>query len=39
MSNFLNSIKSRRTIYAIGKNLSVDQTAIEETIQIGRAHV
>ncbi|MFK4050132.1 nitroreductase family protein [Acinetobacter venetianus] len=33
MSNFLNSIKSRRTIYAIGKNLSVDQTTIEETIR------
>ncbi len=33
MSHFLNSIKSRRTIYAIGKNLSVDQTTIEETIR------
>ncbi len=33
MSNFLNSIKSRRTIYAIGKNLNVDQATIEETIR------
>ncbi|MEB6479023.1 nitroreductase family protein [Acinetobacter vivianii] len=33
MSNFLNSIKSRRTIYAIGKNLTVDQATIEETIR------
>jgi uncharacterized protein len=33
MSNFLNSIKSRRTIYAIGKNLTVDQSTIEETIR------
>jgi len=33
MSHFLNSIKSRRTIYAIGKNLSVGQTTIEETIR------
>ena len=33
MSNFLNSIKARRTIYAIGKNLTVDQTTIEETIR------
>ena len=33
MSNFLNSIKSRRRIYAIGKNLNVDQATIEETIR------
>ncbi|ENU29746.1 hypothetical protein F991_02233 [Acinetobacter sp. CIP-A165] len=33
MSNFLNSIKTRRTIYAIGKNVSVDQVTIEETIR------
>ncbi|RPE31256.1 hypothetical protein EC846_0718 [Acinetobacter sp. BIGb0102] len=33
MSNFLNSIKSRRTIYSIGKNLTVDQATIEETIR------
>lgn len=33
MSNFLNSIKARRTIYAIGKNVSVDQATIEETIR------
>lgn len=33
MSNFLNSIKTRRTIYAIGKNVSVDQATIEETIR------
>ncbi|WP_212388843.1 nitroreductase family protein [Acinetobacter junii] len=32
MSNFLNSIKARRTIYAIGKNVTVDQAKIEETI-------
>ena len=31
--SFLDKIKQRRTIYAIGKNLSVDQKAIEETIQ------
>ncbi len=33
MSNFLNSIKARRTIYAIGKNVPVDQAKIEETIR------
>lgn len=33
MSNFLNSIKTRRTIYAIGKNVLVDQATIEETIR------
>ena len=33
MSNFLNSIKARRTIYAIGKNVTVDQAKIEETIR------
>ncbi|MBP6190297.1 MAG: nitroreductase family protein [Acinetobacter sp.] len=33
MSNFLNSIKARRSIYAIGKNLSVDQATIEEIIR------
>ena len=33
MSNFLNSIKSRRSIYAIGKNLTIDQATIEETIR------
>ena len=33
MSNFLNSIKSRRSIYAIGKNVPVDQATIEETIR------
>jgi predicted oxidoreductase (fatty acid repression mutant protein) len=33
MSNFLNSIKARRTIYAIGKNVPVDQATIEETIR------
>ena len=33
MSNFLNSIKTRRTIYAIGKNVTVDQATIEETIR------
>ncbi|ENW96501.1 nitroreductase family protein [Acinetobacter sp. NIPH 298] len=33
MSSFLNSIKTRRTIYAIGKNVSVDQVTIEETIR------
>ena len=33
MSNFLNSIKSRRSIYAIGKNLTVDQATTEETIR------
>lgn len=33
MSNFLNSIKTRRTIYAIGKNVTVDQAKIEETIR------
>jgi len=33
MSNFLNSIKARRTIYAIGKNVTVDQVKIEETIR------
>jgi uncharacterized protein len=31
--SFLDKIKQRRTIYAIGKNLSVDQKVIEETIQ------
>ncbi|MCY6411256.1 nitroreductase family protein [Acinetobacter sp. VNH17] len=38
MSNFLNSIKSRRTIYSIGKNLSVDQATIEETIREAVKH-
>lgn len=38
MSNFLNSIKARRTIYAIGKNLSVDQAKIEETIREAVKH-
>lgn len=33
MSNFLNSIKARRTIYAIGKKVTVDQAKIEETIR------
>ena len=33
MSNFLNSIKARRTIYSIGKNVPVDQATIEETIR------
>ena len=33
MSNFLSSIKARRSIYAIGKNLSVDQATIEEIIR------
>ncbi|WP_151959061.1 nitroreductase family protein [Acinetobacter junii] len=33
MSNFLNSIKARRTIYAIGKNVTVDQAKIEETMR------
>lgn len=33
MSNFLNSIKARRTIYAIGKNVTVGQAKIEETIR------
>lgn len=33
MSNFLNSIKARRTIYAIGKNVTIDQAKIEETIR------
>lgn len=33
MSNFLNSIKTRRTIYVIGKNVTVDQAKIEETIR------
>ena len=35
MSNFLNSIKTRRTIYAIGKNVTVDQAKIEEIIKYG----
>lgn len=38
MSHFLNSIKSRRTIYAIGKNLSVDQAKIEKTIREAVKH-
>lgn len=38
MSHFLNSIKSRRTIYAIGKNLSVNQEKIEETIREAVKH-
>ena len=38
MSNFLNSIKSRRSIYAIGKNLTVDQATIEETIREAVKH-
>ncbi|ENX34066.1 hypothetical protein F889_02730 [Acinetobacter colistiniresistens] len=38
MSNFLNSIKSRRTIYAIGKNLTVDQEKVEETIREAVKH-
>ncbi|NWK75322.1 nitroreductase family protein [Acinetobacter cumulans] len=36
--SFLDKIKQRRTIYAIGKNLSVDQKAIEETIQEAVRH-
>lgn len=31
--SFLNQIKNRRTIYAIGKNVSLDNTQIEETIK------
>lgn len=38
MSNFLNSIKARRTIYAIGKNVPVDQATIEETIREAVKH-
>ncbi len=30
--SFLNHIKNRRTIYAIGKNVSLDQAQIEKTI-------
>ena len=30
MSNFLNSIKARRTIYAIGNNVALAQDKIEE---------
>ncbi|MBI1452368.1 MULTISPECIES: nitroreductase family protein [Acinetobacter] len=36
--SFLDKIKQRRTIYAIGKNLSVDQKVIEETIQEAVRH-
>ncbi|HQV24189.1 MAG TPA: nitroreductase family protein [Acinetobacter sp.] len=38
MSNFLKHIKTRRTIYAIGKNLSVDQGTIEQTIREAVKH-
>ena len=38
MSNFLNSIKARRTIYAIGKNVSKEQSAIEQIIQDAVRH-
>ena len=38
MSHFFNSIKARRSIYAIGKNLSVDQAKIEETIREAVKH-
>ncbi|WP_179999782.1 nitroreductase family protein [Acinetobacter sp. YH12239] len=31
--SFLNQIKNRRTIYSIGKNVSLDNTQIEETIK------
>jgi hypothetical protein len=38
MSNFLKHIKTRRTIYAIGKNLSVDQATVEQTIREAVKH-
>ncbi|MEF9955956.1 MAG: nitroreductase family protein [Acinetobacter sp.] len=38
MSNFLKHIKTRRTIYAIGKNLSVDHATIEQTIREAVKH-
>lgn len=38
MSHFINSIKARRTIYAIGKNVAVDQAKIEETIREAVKH-
>lgn len=31
--SFLNKIEQRRTIYAVGKNVSLDQAKIQETIQ------
>ena len=31
--SFLDQIKQRRTIYAVGKNVTLDQDVIEQTIQ------
>ena len=31
--SFLDQIKQRRTIYAVGKNVALDQDVIEQTIQ------
>ena len=36
--SFLNQIKQRRTIYALGKDLSLDQTKIEEIIKEAIKH-
>lgn len=36
--SFLNQIKQRRTIYAIGRDLSLDQTKIEEIIKDAIKH-
>lgn len=38
MSTFLDKIKNRRTIYAIGKNVALDRTKIEETIREAVKH-
>ncbi|WP_436462800.1 nitroreductase family protein [Acinetobacter seifertii] len=38
MSTFLDKIKNRRTIYAIGKNVALDHTKIEETIREAVKH-
>ncbi|MGO3386023.1 MAG: nitroreductase family protein, partial [Acinetobacter guillouiae] len=36
--SFLNQIKQRRTIYAIGRDLSLDQAKIEEIIKDAIKH-
>jgi len=36
--SFMNHVKNRRTIYAIGNNVNVDQAKIEETIREAIKH-
>ncbi|AWV86372.1 nitroreductase family protein [Acinetobacter radioresistens] len=38
MMSFMNHVKNRRTIYAIGNNVNVDQAKIEETIREAIKH-